>query len=606
MVANRVSAAAASARVLGEQREARNLASARQALVAYSMMRLDSRQRPGVLPCPDVDGDGDSGGRLPDPDIQGSNCASLSGWLPYETLRIAEPRDASGERLWYMLSPAHQPNPFASGGSRILNSAVAGGLTLRTGATDVNDIVAIVIAPGRALANQDRPSRRSVVNARTLRAQFLEEDRQLDPAANPVVYAPAGAQAAAPGNDRYLVLRRAELFQAVERRVLGEAALALNRVRAADGEFPWLAEFTAAIANQAPGAPAPNSLQAGFRGVAGNARGWLPVGPAAGEIFATGFEVDWSLEAGSVRITLPDTGALADPVLRVEANELLNSPQDAAVRVPESQAGGALRDAACTVTEPHQVQCRGSGPWERIALTSGGMPVERRFEFVMSFQARDEELAAVQYAPANAESQRRRTVSTNTDRIGTQLNTIALGVRHALFAPERPPDWAISVRKRIAGGGVGGESQATLTLGSGARGRLRVAGMRADLNRTAMEALPNWFESNDWHRLVYVALAPARVPGASVQGCHESALPCLAVYNGTVERAGIHALAIAVGPPLTGEDSAGQDRTGVETELADFLEGSNAMLDRENTAYRAPPSVWFNDNLRIVAEDGRE
>lgn len=120
------------------------LAEAKAALIGYAASDLN---RPGELPCPDYDGDGQitlAG------DYAGSNCRSYVGRLPWRTLGLDDLRDGSGEPLWYAVS-----SNFHANGSTPLNSSVPGQLSL-SGITPTTNIVAIVFAPGPALAGQSR------------------------------------------------------------------------------------------------------------------------------------------------------------------------------------------------------------------------------------------------------------------------------------------------------------------------------------------------------------------------------------------------------------------------------------------------------------------
>ena len=66
-----------------------------EALIARAVAGLN---RPGSLPCPDINGDGT-------PEQTPSDCVQFSGWLPWRTLDLPDLRDSSGERFWYVLSP---------------------------------------------------------------------------------------------------------------------------------------------------------------------------------------------------------------------------------------------------------------------------------------------------------------------------------------------------------------------------------------------------------------------------------------------------------------------------------------------------------------------
>ena len=115
---------------------------ARQALIAAA---ADNRNRPGGLPCPDRDGDGEA-------ELTCDRPEHRLGLLPWQTLKIGDLRDASGERLWYALAFRYRNDPDA-----IINSATVGDLTVPSRA--LSDLAAVVIAPGAAVRDQARGER---------------------------------------------------------------------------------------------------------------------------------------------------------------------------------------------------------------------------------------------------------------------------------------------------------------------------------------------------------------------------------------------------------------------------------------------------------------
>ncbi len=128
------------------ERTSEALAQAKQALIGRA---VSDPNRPGELPCPDVNDDGIS---IPGDDYSGSNCKSLIGRLPYKTLGLPDLRDGSGERLWYALS-----NPFHANGSATLNSDLSGDISI-SGTLSANNIIAIVFSPGNPISGQSRIS----------------------------------------------------------------------------------------------------------------------------------------------------------------------------------------------------------------------------------------------------------------------------------------------------------------------------------------------------------------------------------------------------------------------------------------------------------------
>ena len=162
--------------VNGAQREReslRALAEAREALIAYAADHpINSVVGPGYLPCPDIDDDGwaesTCGSQNGD-----SGQAERLGRLPWKTLGLADLRDGHGERLWYAVSSKYK-GLLNCGVSRacldMTPEAALGTISVRDNAgallhdgrvaeayrADAGGAVAVVIAPGPAIAGQRR------------------------------------------------------------------------------------------------------------------------------------------------------------------------------------------------------------------------------------------------------------------------------------------------------------------------------------------------------------------------------------------------------------------------------------------------------------------
>ena len=126
------------------------LAQAKEALIGYA---VKDDNRPGELPCPDIDNDGQLTMNV---DFSGNQCVSLLGRLPWKTLGLPDLRDAAGERLWYAVS-----DPFHAGASPQLNSDTTGTITIRTSdgsllndGSGTSGAVAVIVAAGEALQRQ--------------------------------------------------------------------------------------------------------------------------------------------------------------------------------------------------------------------------------------------------------------------------------------------------------------------------------------------------------------------------------------------------------------------------------------------------------------------
>ena len=204
------------------------LSRAKQALMAYALTypeAVNPEFAPGYLPCPDRNKDGSA---------NDGPCAfaanSTIGRLPFQTLKITEPRDASGAALWYVLADNFRHNPKLVP----LNSETPAGLRL-DGAGD--EIAALIIAPGAALAGQDRdPNDKNIASEIGHYLEFDNNDLDLN-------FISAAPVTRAGFNDTLMAITRQELMRMVEGRVLGELAGALSEYRRQHGAYPRLGHF---------------------------------------------------------------------------------------------------------------------------------------------------------------------------------------------------------------------------------------------------------------------------------------------------------------------------------------------------------------------------
>jgi len=201
----------ASLKLTREQKTHAALAEAKAVLIGRAIM---DKNRPGSLPCPHYKNLSNGSADL----LSGNHCKSYIGRFPWKTLGIHPLQDGDGEPLWYTLSTNYRDDDSA-----IINSSISGTLSVDT----KNDIVAIIFSVGAPLLGQTgRPS-----NAHT---DYLEgENADLDTVFS-AVQSPLQ-------NDRLLVITRTELMQLVEKRVLGDAANALQKYFAnpAHAYFPY-------------------------------------------------------------------------------------------------------------------------------------------------------------------------------------------------------------------------------------------------------------------------------------------------------------------------------------------------------------------------------
>ena len=189
------------------------LAQARWALIGRA---ATDDNRPGSLPCPDTNDDGIA--EL----LSGNVCPSNVGRLPWRTLGLAPLRDASGELLWYALSPSLTDDDSYEP----INSNTLGNINV-IGSVPATDVAAVVIAPGASLSGQDRNANPNAP------AHYLEGEN----ADGNNTYQTATASPTF--NDRIAVVTRAQLFDVVEWRVANEMRATLRTYYDNNGFYPY-------------------------------------------------------------------------------------------------------------------------------------------------------------------------------------------------------------------------------------------------------------------------------------------------------------------------------------------------------------------------------
>jgi hypothetical protein len=208
--------------VLEERRTRAALTTAREALIAYS---LKDANRMGSLVCPDTDNDGVA--QL----FSGNQCPAYLGRLPWKTLRIPALRDGSGERLWYALSRNFRDHPSAG----TPTSERSGELTV-TGTGSARGVVAVLFAPGRALAAQSRDGTGANQVASYLEGGNADGNNSFEARSRGDDF-----------NDRLLAITAESHFPPLEHRVAADALRCLqlfSKQTGVDGRYPWAAPLT--------------------------------------------------------------------------------------------------------------------------------------------------------------------------------------------------------------------------------------------------------------------------------------------------------------------------------------------------------------------------
>ncbi|GEM_PF-1049667 len=219
---------------LREQATSRVLAEAKQALISYAVTYPDivnSDYGPGYLPCPDRDNDGST-----DAGTCASGSSTTIGRLPWVTLKLNDLKDSSGQRLWYVLSDNFRNNPKLEP----LNSETEGQLRIDIDAdgdidaNDIDDVVAIIIAPGEPINNQNRDIGETDIALEI--AHYLEADN-IDFDTDFVISNFDNI------NDKLVYITRQELMEQVEKRVLGEVNQILTNYFSTYAAYPWLSAY---------------------------------------------------------------------------------------------------------------------------------------------------------------------------------------------------------------------------------------------------------------------------------------------------------------------------------------------------------------------------
>lgn len=223
-------------------------AKAKEALIARAVA---DNNRPGSLPCPDLNDDGVA--EL----FAGNECPNYVGRLPWRTLELPDLRDSEGERLWYALSPSHRDHSAAEP----INSNTAGQITV-SGAAPATQVLAVLISPGRPLIRAGAPAMqaRDCPGNCTLRASYLDVAGGVDNAAGSTGGAINLTHVAETDsfNDRLLPIHADDIMPLAEKRAGREVSLALKaryegwQAATGKGFYPWAAPFNDP-ANPGPG-----------------------------------------------------------------------------------------------------------------------------------------------------------------------------------------------------------------------------------------------------------------------------------------------------------------------------------------------------------------
>lgn len=207
------------------------LDAAKKALIAYA---VSDDNRPGELPCPDIDNDGKI--VLAVDFANSGNCASLRGWLPWFLLGLGDIRDGDSERLWYAISDAFRPYGAVPPGVP-LNPDTPTDIVINGINPTTPYVAAVIIAPGKPLPVNESNRTDQQLPAGTaddLVASYLEE---MNRGVDKTLYT---RQAVTDNfNDLIVVITVDEIMQNVGKRVKQEVVNEIKDYRANNGFYPY-------------------------------------------------------------------------------------------------------------------------------------------------------------------------------------------------------------------------------------------------------------------------------------------------------------------------------------------------------------------------------
>ncbi len=549
------------------------LQQAKAALIGYAVSYPDTHPNagPGFLPCPDRNNDGatDGGGCALAPN------ATTIGRLPYKTLEIGEALDYSGEALWYALADNYRNNPQRAQ----LNSDVRGNFSV----DGADDVVAIIFAPGPALAAQSRGSTVERLDV----ANYLEDDN----ANNDLHFvtqsaAVQDAEYREKFNDQLVSISRQELMQAVEKRVLGELARALEDYQSEHAAWPWLSPFA-------------DPSRSMFRGRPGVRRGHLAyhysgdaadAGASGRNRFSTHVAVSWH-DLSAAAVSVENKGErFGISTLSADCLNDIDDCDEGGI-FPEMSALSPSEKIDCTWSGRDTADCESFslrvGP---VAYQSGTCPpgtLTRTYTIKLPAFTGS---AAINMPSASAV--RTRDVSLTAaapDYLPMQAAAIKISDHY--------------VGPVYASSGCSAEPYSLINRGSTAfdadtEGTIAIDNIHYDLD-VDNDELPAWFIDNGWQALLYIAYADAEaLPGDTRAGQDCAALgkdkgedACLTVQVNGMPKVNVRAVAINAGVDLT--------MARPTAVISDYFEGDNSNLDSTFEKKRARPD--YNDQTRIIA-----
>ncbi|MFZ1907998.1 MAG: hypothetical protein WAU52_02845 [Burkholderiales bacterium] len=499
---------------------------AKQALIGYvANDAADSAENnPGRLPCPEAPGYFDN------PSTEGTAAGTCTlpavGRFPWRTLGLDKLVDASGEPLWYVVSPG-----WAYSGSNLtINSNTPGQLTVDGVA---NDSVALIIAPGPAFGVQ-------AAGGCAAKSQVRPTSGTPDPANYLECQNAVGTTFVTTGptgsfNDQVLRVTAADVLPGIEAaiadRIERQIAPALRSMYSGG---PWSGSSSSpALPFAAPfGDPTLSAMQ----GVSGTFQGLLPM------VYSE------TTPGSGVACAASPTAPRCNPTFNLWSNP--------------SMSGGSTYSESCSISGG-QINCTYYYRCSLFGCAAGSTPFSVTVDASnvgMSMRKLIPQATLDALAMANV-SAGGRSISGTLGASGTATITLSGAVNYSgsglLFGNSSCGlIWPLTL--------ILGCKQSTLSI------PLPLLQDHALLDST--DPTYGWFVRNKWYEVAYYAVAPGFSPSGA-KSCTNNGT-CLTVNyhsdsTGTPDAGKQRAIVILSGRTLTGT-------TRPNGTLSDWLEGANA------------------------------
>ena len=544
----------------GCSRSVSDVAVLRQAidgLIGYAIAQARDGDRPGSLPCPDTDGDGNA-----EPSCANAN---LVGRLPWRSLNLPELRDNSGALLWYALSSNFRNTP-----SSVINSDTAGQLSIIDAVTgDVNDsnVIAVVFAPGAPVEGQTRRNTNllsdylegasgSTVFSRSQQSTAFTAGQCFN--ASPIAC-----------NDQLLTLGQADLFDAIEPIVadrlkrtipneLGKYFKAWNR-------YPYPAPF-----NTVPSSADQLISQDSLVGTSGAMAGWLPL---SRQLSALTFDAD------SARLDF--TGLSQNAPTGIDCSD------------------SSSEKLSCRFTQ----SCDGNG--KSMALQFKLKNAGNLF-FASTVIININGVVATDYRSFKPED-----IDTTTKRLKLSKlphPTANLAIQHTLVnSGDDQVIYDFALPGRTYAKCSGNAIDLTLTLYAPSKWDASEVFLD-DITSPALGTPLYWFHKNQWYRQTVYMLAPAYAPGGA-GSCGPNSEQCFIGIKPDGSRiSNIKVLLIFSGRVLAGQDRSTASSRAQPSNYLEYKDAPTNPLQfymktvTKETLKASPQNGGFNDYFVLIGE----